>query len=91
LEFVHLGVIKIFPIRRCDGERVPVAAGAALSGARSVQLFAQRLEQQGEILSVLGAVLDAGDTLSRLFPVDIDPVQRVFANQLDGTIREGGA
>jgi len=68
VELVHFGVIEIFAIRGCDGEHVPPAAGAALSGTGNVELVSQHLEQPGEILPVFGAVLDAGNALPRIFP-----------------------
>src|SRR5258708_4127853 len=90
VELVHFGVIEIFAIRGCDGQRIPAAAGAALSGTCNVQLVSQHLEQPGEILPVFGAIFDAGNTLARIFPIDIDSVRGELAKQLDGTVREQG-
>ncbi len=90
MELVHFGVIEIFAICRRDAQRIPVAAGAALSCTRFVQLVSQHLEQPGEVLPVFGAVFDAGNTLPRIFPVDIDSVRGELAKQPDGTVREQG-
>src|SRR5262249_32944484 len=49
---------------------------------------AQRLEEQGEVLLVLRAILDPRDSLSRIFPIDVDPIQLVIPNELHGAARE---
>ena len=90
MELVHFGVIEIFAICGCDAQRIPAAAGAALSDTRGIELGPQHREQQGEILPVFGAVLDPGNPLPRIFPIKIDSVRGEPAQQIHGTVREPG-
>src|SRR5215831_17396912 len=43
------------------------------------------MKQAREVLPILGAISDAGDPLARVLPVDVNPVERVLANELDRT------
>ena len=76
---VHLGVVEILPVRRGDCQGIAGAARASLCGALGVQLFAQCLQEQGEIALVLGAILDSCDALPRVLPIQVYPVRGVVA------------
>src|SRR5215831_16884183 len=43
------------------------------------------MKQAREVLPILGAISGAGDPLARVLPVDVNPVERVPANELDRT------
>ena len=72
VQAIHLRVIEVLAVRRGDREQVAVAFLAALRVTRGIQLLAHGFQQEREVLLVLGPVLDAGNALPRVFPVEVD-------------------
>ena len=88
MQALHLRVVEVFAVGRGDREQVTPRRFAAIRCARRIELPAHLLEQQREVLLVLGPVRDTGHTLAGIFPVEIEAVRAVRTHQGNCAPRE---
>jgi hypothetical protein len=81
VQLIHFDMVEIFPISAGDRQKVTVTCGAA----PGVQLLAQRFDEEGEILLVLGSLFDAGDPLSGILPVKINAIELILSDEVNDT------
>src|SRR3954470_15512104 len=88
LDLRHFGVLEIFAACAGDGEGVTVRAGSFAGVAQFVELRAKVAQHGGKVLFIFSAKLNAGAGLARVFPIEIDSVERVKLQDVEATAGE---